>query len=175
MMDTNVLLAILGTLTGAVVSAFGTYIVQTKASEREKKWSLESENRKKTQEEESEKRKIRRDLICARLDIVEEAANIMLFLIGLAVNEIVGLNTYSDAEMMNSKKKRWEEIAYKAWAALEIINSKELKKKYSEIASAYGDLENDHFVDPEKWQEIDDMYKKLEKMIDDIKIEILSS
>ncbi len=56
-MDVNVLLAILGTLAGAVISAFGTYIVQTKSAEREKKWSLESENRKKKQDEESEKTK----------------------------------------------------------------------------------------------------------------------
>jgi hypothetical protein len=175
MMDVNVLLAILGTLAGAGISAFGTYVVQTKVAERERKWSLETENRKKTQEEENEKRKIRRDLICARLDIVEEAANIMLFLIGLAVDEIIGLHTYSDGEMIKSKKKRWEEIAFKAWAALEIINSQELKENYTKIASVYGDIEENGSVDPDIWQETDDRYKKFEKMVDDLKIEILSS
>ena len=174
-MNINVLLAILGTLAGTVVSAFGTNIVQTKSAEREKRWSLEAENRKRTQEEENEKRKIRRDLVCARLDIIEEAANIMLFLVGLAVDELIGANIYSDAEMIKSKKKRWEEIAYKAWAALEIINSKEFKENYSKIASVYGDIENTGSVDPEKWNETDERYKQIEKMIDDLKIEILSS
>ncbi len=123
----------------------------------------------------AKKRKMRHDLIYTRLDIVEEAANIMLYIAGLIMDDYIGLPVVINKEMIQGKKQRWEEIAYASWAALEVINSSELKDNYSKIASAYSDAENNGFVAIEKWEDAYKGYKEFEKRIDDIKLGILSS
>jgi hypothetical protein len=173
-MDANVLIAVAGTLAGVVISAFGTYIVQKKVAEKERKWSLESEERKKNEELEKEKRKIRHDLICERLNVVEETANIIYFLSGIMMSETYGEPIYSDTSMIQQKRKRFEEISGKAWAALEVINSPELKEHFKKISSIYGEIEEYHEVSGKKWEETHEAFQKLEKRIDDIKLEILA-
>lgn len=112
-MDSNIAIAvagIAGTLLGAVVSAIGTYLLQKRASERQRKWALEDEERRKGHERETEQRRIKRDLLCKRLDVLEESIKMMMNHIRSTVGRELGVPMYDDSAELKEQGKRLQSI-----------------------------------------------------------------
>lgn len=160
---------ILGTLLASVASIFGTYLVQSKVSEREKRWAREADDRKRTQEIEDEQRRIKRELLSSRLNIIEEAATIKMFLTRLSLTEEFGDTIYSDKIAIDGKRKRLEEISGQAWTCVIAVESQRLKDSYQAIGSAYYQTEQEGRVDSIKWNKASDSFAELVKIIDDMK------
>ena len=159
-MDTVIILAIiavLGTLAGAIVSAIGTHIVQSKAYERENKREIIN---------------IKRDLLSRRLDIIEEAVTNMMFFTSRTIKEEVGIPVYRDKNMIAEKMKRLEEIRGQAWTAVLSTDSDDLKECYQAIASANSDSEKYGTVDKKTWDKAYESFPKIVKLIDNMKAEV---
>ncbi len=174
-MDVNLAIAIagiLGTLIGSAASIYGTYIVQSKASEREKKWAREADEIKRKQEIEDEQRRVKRELLSSRLDIIEEVATIRMFLAGLAVKEEQGDPIESDKAIIEQKRKRMEEISGHAWACVLAYESQGLKESYQAIGAACYDAEQEGSVDEDVWKKAREGFVALVKVIDDMKTKV---
>ena len=160
-MENNILIAIIavsGTLAGVIISTIGTYIVQSKSYEREKK-----------REREKEQREIRREVLSNRLNIIEESANIMMFLNGLKMSEDFGDFIYSDKTTIQEKRKRLEEISGMSWTAIQATDSADLKKNYGAITHAYWQSESTGAIGSKEWNEASEGFVRLVKIIDDMK------
>lgn len=171
-MESSLLIAvagILGTLVASAAGIFGTYWIQNKVAERERSWARENEERRRTQEIEDEQRKIKRELISDRLTVIEEAANIRMFLISLALQEEIGDPICSDKVVLGEKRIRLEEISSRAWACVNACGSQRVQKTYHAISSVYYMTEQDGTVDPKEWDKASESFIELVRIIDDMK------
>jgi len=174
-MDSNIAIAvagIAGTLLGAVVSAIGTYLLQKRASERQRKWALEDEERRKGHERETEQRRIKRELLCKRLDVLEESIKIMMNHISSTVGRELGVPMYDDSAELKEQGKRLQGIRGEAWAALVALESKKLLEDWRAIASAYSDLEETGTVDSESWNKVQKAYIEIIKLTDEMRAQV---
>ena len=174
-MDTNIITAIIavtGTLIVTIISYFVAYFIQNKTYTRERKRSIEDEDRKRQFEREAEQSKIKRELLSNRLNIVEEAVNLRMFLAGLTLREEFGDPIYCDKSTIQEKRKRLDEISSEAWTAVIATGSEELKESFSTISSAYWQSEEQGTVDSEKWDKASKSFVEIIKNIDDMKTKI---
>ena len=163
-MDTNTILAIitvLGTLAGTVVGAFATHFTQSKVAERDRKWSLEAN-----------KKRIKRELLSKRLDIVEEVVNLMMYFAGLSMRAELQIPIYSDKITIENKRKRFDEIRSQAWNAVVALSSNELLELYRAIAAAYNEDEETGSIGSKTWKMANESFPKIMKLIDDMKVNI---
>ncbi len=163
-MDPNTVLAIFavsGTLAGTVIGAFATYIIQGKVAERDRKWSIEDD-----------RKRIKRELLSSRLDIVEEVVNLMMYFAGLSLREELGIPIYSDKVTMGNRRKRFDEIRSQAWNAVVALSSNEFLKFYSAIAAAYNEDEETGSIRSETWKRANESFPKIIKLMDDMKVNI---
>lgn len=148
-------IAVLGTLAGVIVSTIGTQVIQSRTAERE---------------EEREKIRIRRELVSNRLKIVEEAADIMMFLIGVGLDETMGLKAHCEPDMMLQKRKRIEEIFHQARTAVGAVKSDELSASFSRMVSQFWECESEGPVVPQDYDIVSVAYGEVAGIIDEIKI-----
>lgn len=90
-MDSGAIIAVVGTLGGAVISAIVTYVVQQRVAERQRKWALEDEERHQHRALEEDRRKLQRDLLVRRLEPIEEVVRLMANVIHTAQGMELGL------------------------------------------------------------------------------------
>jgi len=174
-MDVNLILAIAGiagTLLATIISAPLAYYFQNKVYEREKKWALELENKRIKSEVEAEERRLRRELLSNRLNVIEEAANLMMFLISGRLNEEMGEIIHSEKVTIYKKRERLEEISQQAWTATKATGSADLAKNYGVISSALWQSEEVGTVDHTNWDEASKGFIELIKIIDDMKVRV---
>jgi hypothetical protein len=174
-MDSNIVIAIAGiggTLLAVVIGALGTYFFQKRAAERQRGWELEDEGRRKEHERETEQRKIKRELLCKRLDTIEESAKIMMLHVGRTCDEEIGLPDLDDKVALNKQIERLQSIRDEAWAALTAINSKKLKKNWEVIESAYWKTFDQDILGTELWEEVYKVYPEMIKLTDEMRAEI---
>jgi hypothetical protein len=174
-MDSNIVIAIAGiggTLLAAVIGAVGTYFFQKRAAERQRKWALEDEGREKEHERETEQRRIKRELLCKRLDILEESIKLMMLCVSRAFDEYVGEPHVDNTDTLQKKMKRLQNIRGEAWAALIAINSENLTNLWKVISSAYWEAEENGTVILESWQKASDAYPAIIKLTDEMRSEI---
>jgi gas vesicle protein len=163
-LDSNIILAILtvcGTLAGTVIGALATYLVQSKVADRNRKWSIEDESKR-----------IKRELLSNRLDIIEEVVNLMMFFAGLSLRSELQIPIYSDRVTIENKRKRFDEIGSQSWNAVAALSSKELSTLYSAIAAAYNEDEETGSISSETWKKANESFPKIIKLIDDMKVNI---
>jgi len=159
--ETNILIAIIavsGTLAGAIVSAIATYLVQSKAYEREKE-----------REKEVEQRRIKRESLSKRLDVIEEVVNLMMYFISRTIGKELDMPIYDDDSLIKEKRKRLEDIRGQAWTAVLAINSEDLSNKYRAISSAYWDNEEYGTVDHKSWDKANKGFVEIIRIIDNMK------
>ncbi len=155
------LIAVAGTLFGVITSAIGTYIIQSNYYNRQKKT-----------DKESEERKIKRDLVAKRLDIVEEVVTLRMFLTGLTIKEMYGDPIYSDKETIQNKRHKLDDISSQAWTAVLASGSKELKEHFQEIGKAFQESEETGNVTNKNWNDAHDSYVKITNLIDNMKVSV---
>ena len=157
-MDNNILIAVIavsGTLAGVIVSTIGTYFIQSKSYERQRK-----------SERESEERKIKRELISNRLNVVEEAVNLMMYLTGRTISLEVEMMIYNDKDIEREKSKKLEDIGDIAWAAVIATGSEDLKDNYTAITSAFWENMRQGTITTETWDKAYKAYVKIIKIMD---------
>lgn len=124
-MDNNAVVAVIGTLLGVITSAVLAYLFQSRASERQRKWALEDE-----------KRRMKRELIQRRIDLIEEATSLMSSVINMTVEHACGLPSAKDVYIIKRIEKRLQEILTSAWNAISIVGSQELKENFEVLSRA---------------------------------------
>lgn len=174
-MDSNIIIAVTG-ITSIVVGAIGTYFLQKRASERQRKWSLEDEEKRKTYERETERRRVKRELLCNRLDMIEESLKIMMNQVSSTVGREwgyqMGIPMYDDRDELKEQGKRLQSIRGEAWAALLALDSKDLMEHWRTIASAYWDVEETGTVGSESWDKAQKTYVEIMKLTDEMRSQV---
>ena len=153
-MDSNIVVAATGII-GVIVGIAGTYFIQNIILERQRKWALEDEGRK-----------IKRQLLSKRLDILEEAMGIMMNEISGAITKEMGIPTWDDKERMKERGIRLQSIRGEAWAALVALGSKELTQCWRDIANAYSEIDETGTVGSDSWNKAQKSYTELIKLTD---------
>ncbi len=167
-MDSSIM-TVIGTLGGVIVGGLLTYFIQKKASERQREWSLQDEARNRRYEAEREQRRIKRELLSKRLEVVEEAIKLRMRIVRREVGRQMGVPTYEDADEVVKMKERIEGISGEAWVSLDAIGSKDLKKYWGQIGKAYWILSEEGGVEDEEWDQAQNAYKKMFAIMDEMK------
>lgn len=153
-MDSTIVVAATGII-GVIVGIAGTYFIQKIILERQRKWALEDEGRK-----------IRRELLSKRLDILEEAMGIMMKEIGVVVAREMGIPLYDDKDARKEQGIRLQSIRGEAWASLVAFDSKELTQCWRYIANAHSDIDETGTVGSDSWNKAEKSYVELIKLTD---------
>lgn len=157
-MEFGAIIAVFGTLAGALIVGIMTYLVQKSVSERQRKWAIEDE-----------KRSIRRDILATRVEPIYEAVGIMMEGIGNYEAKSLGIPVYSDSEKMKEKGMRLQEIVSPAWASIEVIGSEELKDKWRTLSMIYWGLRETGDMGADDIKTSTGAHIEMVKILDDIK------
>jgi len=163
-MDPSII-AVAGTLGGVIVSYIGAYFVQ----KRQRTWSLEDEARNRQHEVEREQRRIKRELLSKRLEVVEETIRLRMTIIRRPVGEERGIPMYDDKDAEVATGKRIQEISGEAWTSIAATGSEDLKKYWSQIARAYWVVMEEGGVGDEQWDQAQNAYVEMFRLMDEMK------
>jgi len=163
-MDPSII-AVAGTLGGAIVSYIGAYLVQ----KRQRTWSLEHEARNRQHEVEGEQRRIKRELLSKRLEVVEETIKLRMTIIGRSLGEEIGIPMYDDKDAEVATVKRIQEISGEAWTSIAATGSEDLKKYWSQIGRAYWVVMEASGVGDELSKQAQNAYVEMFKLMDEMK------
>jgi hypothetical protein len=170
-MDPSII-AVVGTLGGAIVSFIGAYFIQKMVSERQRKWSLEDQDRNRQDELEIEQRRIKRELLSKRLEVVEETIKLRMTIIIRPAGEERGIPMYDDKDAQVAIGKRIQDISGEAWASIAATGSEDLKKCWVQIGQAYWTvMRNDHLED-KQWNQAQKAYVEMFKIMDEMKSKV---
>lgn len=170
-MDSTII-AIAGTLGSVIIGVILGYAVQNKQAERQRKWSLEDQDRNRQDELEREQRRIKRELLSERLEVVEETIKLMMRIIGIAVGEEIGLPIYSDEDAMVEIKKRIQHLTGEAWASIRTTGSEDLRGYWRQIARAYWALMEEGRVEDKQGNQAQNAYVEIFKLMDEMKSKV---
>lgn len=162
-MDSNVVIALVVAgvgLTSVIAGFLGTYFVQKKTLERQRKWALEDDGKR-----------IKRELISKRLDVIEEACKIMRNQVGRTASMQAGLPMFDDAGIFDAQEKRLQGISGEAFSALIALDSKELTENYATIARAYGEYEETGTVNNDLWDKAHQAYIDIIRLTDEMRVQ----
>jgi len=148
----------------------GGYILQSKASMREKKWAAETEAKRIADERENERARRKHELISKRLNIVEEAATLFMFLIEIEFDETVGLPVFSESEILQEKRRRIEELSLLAHPAVKVLGSPELQTSFLEMSSVFWDSTQNPGIRLEDYEKASAAYAKVIRIIDEMRL-----
>jgi len=160
-MDTNIIISVLGTLAGTGIGAYAIYLAQSKMAERNRRWSLEDE-----------KKRIKRESLSNRLNLIEEAIHLRMYLANLTMKEDFGDDIYANAKQIKEKKMRLEEISNEAWTYVKATGSKDFKKWYRAISVAYRKGDEQGTIPSEDWKTANSSLTKITRLIDEMKAKI---
>jgi len=170
-MDATIVIAV-ASLTGTLVGIIGTYLVKKRVSERQRKWALDDEERRKGHEREAEERRIKRELLSKRLDILEESIRIMINQISSAVGRELGVPMYDDKDLLKEQGKRLQSIIEGTWAALVALDLKVLMENWQAISSAYWDVMEAGTASREQWDKAQKAYVEIIKLTDEMRSQV---
>lgn len=170
-MDSTIVIAVVGII-GAIVGIVGTYLVQKRVSERQRKWALEDYERKKESDREAEQKRIKRELISKRLDVLEEAVKLMMSDISRTLGMEVGLPILSDKAVAQKRRERVEDVADEAEATVLALDSEDLQKNWRAVAYAYWDQLETGTVGDKLWNEAQKAYVDIVKLTDEMRSQL---
>jgi mannitol-specific phosphotransferase system IIBC component len=160
-MDNGILIAVIavfGTLAGAVVSTIGMQVHQ------KSKFKQEVER-----EKEKEKTLLRREQLSKRLSIIEEAANLIMFVTNVTFDVEVGVGSSCSHDIIVKKQQRVEEMCHEASISSKSISSQELDDTFSKMLSQYWQFQEER-IDTNDVDIISTNYKKVIQTINNLKV-----
>jgi hypothetical protein len=169
--DSNII-AVVGTLGGVIISAIGTYFIQKTVSERQRKWSLEDQDRNRQDELEREQRRIKRELLSKRLEVVEETVRLMMRVVRAVFAEEMELPVYDDKHELAYINKHIESIRGDAWASIHTVGSEDLSGYWRQISNAYWAAMETSHIEAEQWNQSQDAYFKMYRLMDEMKSKV---
>lgn len=170
-MDSTII-AIAGTLGSVIIGVILGYVVQNKQAERQRKWSSEDQDRNRQDELEREQRRIKRELLSKRLEVVEETIKLMMRIIGIAVGEEIGLPIYDDKDAMVEIEKRIQHLTGEVWASIRTTGSEDLPGYWRQIARAYWAVMEEGRVEHEQWRQAQDACVEMFRLMDEMKSKV---
>ena len=170
-MDSGAIIAVAGTLGGAVVIAIVTYVIQQRVAERQRKWGLEDEERHRQQALEEERHKQKHDLLGRKLDAIEEAVSLMANFIHTEAAAEFGLPVFTDESATRQKRQRLQEIRPHAWNAVVITGSQELKRNWQILSKVYWELEESGCLGPDGAKEASDAHIAIIKLLEEMRLQ----
>lgn len=160
-MDSNVLVAVIavsGTLAGAIVSAISTYFIQGIRYKKDIDW-----------EREKSRTQYRREQISNRVAVIEETATLMKFLTGIRMDKEYGEGVYCDDITFATKDARIEEIYSEAYTFSKALGSRDIDEAFSSLSNKYWEIHSEN-IDVEDYEVISTNFRKLIEAIDELKI-----
>ncbi len=158
------------------LSTLGATFIQNKhsnkRSERQRRWALEDAERKKESDREAEQKRIKRELLSKRLDILEEAVKIMINDASTTLGIELGMPTYSDKAMIRERRTRLHDISEDAWATILALGSKDLLENWRAISSVYWDQLETGTVNDESWDKAQKAYVEIVKLTDEMRSQL---
>ncbi len=125
-MQTDAIITAAGTLTGVIVSATIAYLIQTKVTERQRKFALEDE-----------KRHVKRESIHKRLSTIEEAAGLMNNYVHYKLSIAQGSPLIFTKEQAESKVSGFQDISGEAWNSIQILKASEIADNWKILSEIY--------------------------------------
>jgi len=166
-MDSSIV-AVLGTLGGAITTYIGAYFIQ----KRQREWSLKDETRNRQYELEREQRKIKRELLSKRLEVVEETIKLKMKIISRSVGEDLGISIYTDEDSEMAIRKRIQDISDEAWASIAATGSADLREYWRLINKAYWAITEQGRVENGQWEQAQKAYIEMFRLMDDMKSKV---
>ena len=170
-MDSSII-AVAGTLAGVIASAIGTYFIQKMVSERQRKWSLEDQDRNRQDELEREQRRIKRELLSKRLEVLEETIKLRMIIIRRPAGEELGIPMYADKDVEVATQKRIQDISGEAWTAVASTGSEDLRKYWIQISRAYWAVIRDGHIEVEQFEQAQKAYVEMVRLMDEMKSKV---
>jgi uncharacterized protein YaaR (DUF327 family) len=170
-MDTVAIIAVVGTLAGALISAVTTYMVQKGITERQRKWALEDEQRKQKRIIEDERRKKKQELLESRLKTVEEAMGLMMSRIDQEIFLEIDLPISVDKSVTEKKEQQVNDMISNAWTAINLIGSEKLKENWGILVNVYWEALEKR-VDPFDGEKAQKAQLEMIKLIDKMRLEV---
>lgn len=167
-MDSTIITA-LAIITGTIVGIVGTYFVQKRVSQSQRQWTLEDEERRKGYERDEEQKRIKRELLSKRLDILEEAVKIMINDTSRTLGIELGMPIYSDKATIEERRKRLHDISEEAWATVLALDSKDLLENWRAVSSAYWEQLEIGTIGSKSWEKAQKAYVNLIKLTDEMR------
>lgn len=159
-MDSTIVVAATGII-GVIVGIAGTYFIQKIILDRQRKWALEDDGRK-----------IKRELLSKRLDILEEAVKIMINNISRMIGVELGMPTYSNESTVQKWRERFEEIAEEASAVVLALDSKNVMKDWGAISHAYWKQLETGTLESEEYDKAQKAYIEIVKLTDELRSQV---
>lgn len=169
------IIAVLGTLGGAIVSGLITYFVQSNVAEKRRKWEVEDRENENVRGIEKEKRTIKRGLIDRRVEHIEKVATMMMQVTSYEIAKAMDFTVLVDDAHIDSLKEEIDRLNPDAFNYVLMMESKELMKVWTGVAYKYFDLIKEGTAtlgEVEEAQKIEGKYQKLIKMLDNIRSEV---
>jgi len=170
-MDSTIVIAVVGII-GAIVGIVGTYLVQKTTLERQRRWALEDDERNRESQREAEQRKIKRDLLSKRLDVLEEAVKLMISDTSRTLGIELGFPILSDKAAAQKRQERVEDVADEAEATVLALDSEDLQKNWRAVASAYWSQLETGTVGDKLWNEAQKAYVDIVKLADEMRAQL---
>jgi hypothetical protein len=166
------ILSVLGTLLATVIGAFIAFRVQSKVAERNRIWVIQDAEIQRKYQLEDERKRIKQNLVTNRLKIVEDCASLLVFILGINIDDQYGIKIQSSDKTILEKRQKYEEISSQAYAAIKAIGSQSLEENYNIIARSYWTMVEVGGIESEDWQKTREAYHELIKTADDLKCKI---
>ena len=120
-------------------------------------------------EREAEQKRIKRELLSKRLDILEEALKIMINDTSTTLGIELGMPIFSDKATIEERRKRVHDISEEAWAIVLALGSKDLLENWRAISSIYWEQLETGAIDSESWNKAQKAYVDVVKFTDEMK------
>jgi hypothetical protein len=170
-MDSGAVIAVVGTLAGAFISAITTYLVHKGITERQRKWALEDEQRKQKRIIEDERRKKRQELLESRLRTIEKAIGLMIGRIDQEVFLEVDLPISIDRSTKEKKEQQINDMISDAWTAINLVGSEQLKNNWGILVGVYWESLEKR-VDPFDGEKAQKAQLEMIKIIDKMRLKV---
>jgi hypothetical protein len=173
------ILAIIGTLAGAALSAILAYIFgrlnteqqnrwRLEEEERQHTWTLEGEERQRARNIQDQTRQLKKGLLEKRIEPVEEAIRLTSIIFNSAQGKELGVPLPDDDKMIADAKLKLHEIRPSVWQAIDTLGSEEIRKEYKKLSSAYWSLEEGESI--ENYKGLQDAASVIIKLLDEMRV-----
>lgn len=170
-MDSGAIIAVGGTLVGAVIMAIVTHVFQERRAKQQRTWALEDEERRQQQASQEERRRLKRELLAKRLDPIEEAVSLMGNTISTVAGIELGMPIRKDDSEARQRAQRFLNILSDAWNAVLITGSEELKQNWTTLVGVYWDLEETGELGADVLEKADGAQVAITKLLDEMRLE----
>jgi hypothetical protein len=179
------ILAVVGTFGGTIIGATVGYMLQQRGAERQHRWELDNEKRRRVQaledEErhskralEDERRRMKRELVEKRIEPLSEYISLVAKRVDLADRRNQGLSVYHDEVAERRDVQRIQDLQEAAFHSVKLINSNELQLNYNRLRGVYWSLTEEGCLEEDDARTAWEAAVAIEKHLDQLVLDACS-